>query len=95
MGLIVGEITVEEGAWVGANSFIHPGVVIDQEAVVAAGSVVVKDVPMRSIVGGNPAQIIKSRQFRDLTSGEGGGFKQTGNLVSPAELSQRGNLPIK
>lgn len=46
--------------WVGANSTIVPGVRIGEGAIVAAGSVVTKDVPPHSIVAGNPAKIIES-----------------------------------
>jgi acetyltransferase-like isoleucine patch superfamily enzyme len=46
--------------FIGARSIIMPGVVVGDGCVVAAGSVVTKDVPARSIVAGNPARIIKS-----------------------------------
>lgn len=47
--------------WVGANSTILKGVTVGEGAVIAAGSVVNKDVPPYSIVGGIPAKIIKMR----------------------------------
>jgi acetyltransferase-like isoleucine patch superfamily enzyme len=46
--------------FIGARSIILPGVEIGDGSVVAAGSVVTKSVPPRSIVAGNPAQIIRS-----------------------------------
>lgn len=46
--------------FIGARSIILPGVMIGDESVVAAGSVVTKDVPPRSLVAGNPAKVIKS-----------------------------------
>lgn len=46
--------------FIGARSVIMPGVVIGDGCVVAAGSVVTKDVPTRSLVAGNPARIIRS-----------------------------------
>ena len=52
-------IVVEQGAWIGEGSKIMPGVTIGRNAVVAAGSVVTKDVPERTVVGGNPARKIK------------------------------------
>jgi acetyltransferase-like isoleucine patch superfamily enzyme len=52
-------ITVEDGAWLGANVVVVPGVTIGQNSVVAAGSVVTKDVPPFSVVGGNPAKVLK------------------------------------
>lgn len=45
--------------FIGARSIILPGLEIGDECIVAAGSVVTKDVPRRSIVAGNPAQIIR------------------------------------
>ena len=46
--------------FIGARSIIMPGVTIGDECIVGAGSVVTKDVPSRSLVGGNPAKIIRS-----------------------------------
>jgi len=51
--------TIKKGAKIGANSTILPGVVIGVNALVGAGSVVVKDVPDNAVVAGNPARIIK------------------------------------
>jgi acetyltransferase-like isoleucine patch superfamily enzyme len=45
--------------FIGARSIILPGLEIGDESIVAAGSVVTRDVPPRSIVAGNPAQIIR------------------------------------
>ncbi len=53
-------ITIEDEVWIGANAVITAGVTIGKHSVVAAGSVVVKDVPPYSIVGGNPGKILKS-----------------------------------
>lgn len=52
-------IVISDYAFIGARSIIQKGVTIGEKAIVAAGSVVVKDVPPCSIVGGNPARIIK------------------------------------
>ena len=52
---------IENGASVGANSVILPGVTIGEEALVGAGSVVTEDVPSRAIVAGNPARIMGYR----------------------------------
>ena len=53
------KITLEDEVWVGANAVIVAGVTIGKHAVVAAGSVVTKDVPAYSVVAGNPAKVIK------------------------------------
>jgi acetyltransferase-like isoleucine patch superfamily enzyme len=45
--------------FIGANSLILPGVTVGDESIVAAGSVVTKDVPPNTIVAGNPARVIK------------------------------------
>ncbi len=48
---------------VGVNSIILPGVRIGDECVIAAGSIVTKDIPSNCIAGGNPAKIIKENIF--------------------------------
>jgi acetyltransferase-like isoleucine patch superfamily enzyme len=52
-------IIIEDNAWIGFNSIILKGVTIGEGAIVGAGSVVTKDVPPWTIVGGNPAKIIR------------------------------------
>ena len=56
-----GSIIIEKNVWIGGRSIILPGVTIGEGAVVAAGSVVSKDVAPYKIVGGNPARVIKDR----------------------------------
>ncbi|MET6999471.1 sugar O-acetyltransferase [Chitinophaga defluvii] len=58
--LMVGPIHIKKNAWIGANATILPGVTIGENAVVASGAVVTKDVPDNTIVGGIPAKMIKS-----------------------------------
>ncbi len=58
--LTVAPIRVKKNVWIGANATILPGVTIGENAVVAAGSIVNKDVPENTIVGGIPAKIIKT-----------------------------------
>lgn len=55
----VGKVIVNEGAYVGANATILCGVTIGRCAVVAAGAVVLHDVPDYTVVGGVPAKLIK------------------------------------
>lgn len=54
-------IILENDIWVGANVIILDGVTVSNGAIIAAGSVVTKDVPPYAIVGGIPAKIIKFR----------------------------------
>lgn len=58
--LVPGQIRIRKNAWIGANATILPGVTIGENAVVASGAVVSKDVPDNAVVGGVPAKIIKS-----------------------------------
>lgn len=52
-------ITIGDGAWIGASVTVLPGVNIGKGAIVAAGAVVVSDVPPHTLVGGVPAAKIR------------------------------------
>ena len=52
-------VKIGNNVWIGSNATILPGVTISDGAIIAAGAVVTKDVKMNSIVGGNPAKLIK------------------------------------
>jgi len=52
-------ILIKRNAWIGAAATILPGVTVGENAVVAAGALVNKDVPANSVVGGVPAKVIK------------------------------------
>jgi putative colanic acid biosynthesis acetyltransferase WcaF len=54
-------INIENGAWIGAQSFVAPGVTIGTEAVIAAGSVVTQDQPPRTVCCGNPCRPVRPR----------------------------------
>jgi len=56
------QTVIEEDVWIGARALILPGLRIGTGAIVAVGAVVVKDVEPYSIVGGNPAGVIKYRK---------------------------------
>ncbi|TCN58677.1 sugar O-acetyltransferase [Flavobacterium circumlabens] len=53
-------IHIRKGAWIGVGATILPGVTVGENAIVAAGAVVSKNVPENTIVGGIPAKIIRS-----------------------------------
>jgi len=61
-GNIMARVTIQKDSWIGANCIILPGVTIGEGSVVAAGSVVNKNVQPNTIVGGVPAKFIKSRK---------------------------------
>ena len=52
-------IIIKEGASIGANATLLPGITIGKNAMVGAGAVVVKDVPDQAVVVGNPAKVIR------------------------------------
>jgi acetyltransferase-like isoleucine patch superfamily enzyme len=60
--LIPKPIHIKKNAWIGANATILQGVTVGENAIVASGSVVLKNVPDNTIVGGIPAKIIKNIQ---------------------------------
>jgi len=59
-------VIIEDYVFVGPRVIIQPGVKIGRGAIVAAGAVVVEDVPHHAIVGGVPAKIIGERKLKDL-----------------------------
>ena len=56
-------IIVEDECWIGANAVITAGVTIGKHSVIAAGSVVTKNIPPYSVAVGNPARVIKQYDF--------------------------------
>ena len=60
-------IEIHDRAWIGSRVLILKGVTIGEGAVVAAGSVVTRNVPPFTIVGGNPARVIRERGAREFT----------------------------
>lgn len=62
--LIGGDIMIEAEAWVAAEAFVGPGITISERSVVLARAVVVRNMPAHTVVGGNPAKMIRSRDRR-------------------------------
>jgi len=62
--LIVGEIVIEEGAWVGAKAIVCPGVCLGSHSLLTVGSVAVKNLEAYWVYQGNPAQKVKIREIK-------------------------------
>jgi Acetyltransferase (isoleucine patch superfamily) len=58
--LMVKPIVIKRNAWIGAGATILPGVTVGENAVVAAGALVNKDVPANTVAAGAPAKVIKT-----------------------------------
>lgn len=56
---IVKPVVIRDGSWIGVNTTILPGVTVGEGCVIAAGSVVTKDIPSNELWGGVPARFIK------------------------------------
>lgn len=61
--LITKKIIIQKGVFIGVRAIIMPGVTVEENAIVGAGSIVTKNVEKNTVVGGNPAKIIKTRSF--------------------------------
>lgn len=59
-GVVGKPIVIERNVWIAAGAILIGGVRVGENSVVAAGSVVTKDVPANTLVGGNPARVIRS-----------------------------------
>jgi len=58
-GVSTSPITIEDSTWIGANVVVLAGVTIGKHCVIAAGSIVTKDIPSYSVAVGNPARVLK------------------------------------
>jgi acetyltransferase-like isoleucine patch superfamily enzyme len=59
-GVIAKPIVIERNVWIAAGATIIGGVTVGENSIIAAGSVVTRDVPPNTLVGGNPARVIRS-----------------------------------
>ena len=60
-GMISKKITIEDNVWIEYRAIILAGVTVGTGSIIGAGSVVTKDVPSNTIVGGIPARVVKQR----------------------------------
>lgn len=89
-----GKIVIEDWAYIGSQSLIMPGVTIGEGALVAAGSVVTKSVPPRTVVGGNPARVLctideyieRNKKYNTKSKGKGSAKKKEYLMSLPEEL---------
>ncbi len=65
-----GGVTMQRGARVAANSTVLPGITIGEDALVAAGSIVTRDVPARTLVMGSPARAVRPVAAEQLLQSE-------------------------
>jgi putative colanic acid biosynthesis acetyltransferase WcaF len=61
-------IHIQDGAWVGAQAFVGPGVTVGLDAVILAGSIATGDLPPKMICSGNPCRPTKLRWIEDSPS---------------------------
>lgn len=63
--LIIKDVKIEEGVWLGHRVCVLPGVTIGEHSIIGANSVVTRDIPSYSMAVGTPAKIIKKWNFED------------------------------
>jgi acetyltransferase-like isoleucine patch superfamily enzyme len=64
-GIRVAAVAIGRNAWLGRNVVILPGVTVGENAVIAAGAIVTSDVAANTLVGGNPARVIRELPIDD------------------------------
>lgn len=60
-----GSVIIKRGCWIGFGVQIMSGVKIGEQSVIAAGSIVTKDIPAYSVAAGNPARVVKRYNFKN------------------------------
>lgn len=65
-----GDIIIGDYVWIGANTFINPGITIGSNSVIGANSVVSHDIPSNVIVGGSPIRIIRKKNDSFISNGQ-------------------------
>lgn len=65
MPLVTAPVRIGDGVWICAEAYVHPGVVIGTDAVIAVRSVVLHDVEPRCVVGGHPAKFLRKRKVAE------------------------------
>jgi galactoside O-acetyltransferase len=58
-------VNICNNVWIGANSVVLPGVTINENTVIGAGSVVTKDIPSNVVAAGNPCRVLREINERD------------------------------
>jgi acetyltransferase-like isoleucine patch superfamily enzyme len=66
---VAAPIAIERNVWLGAGATVLQGVTIGSDAVVAAGAIVTRDVPPRTLVAGVPAQVLREISADEDNSG--------------------------
>lgn len=61
----IGKVVIGDEVMIGANTTILPGITIGDRAIISAGSLIHKDVPAGAFVGGNPMQLIYTKEERE------------------------------
>ncbi|MGI4019972.1 MAG: WcaF family extracellular polysaccharide biosynthesis acetyltransferase [Janthinobacterium lividum] len=63
--LIVGEIMLADGVWIGAKAIVCPGVIADKHSILTAGSIATQNMEANFVYQGNPAVNVRKRQIED------------------------------
>lgn len=87
---IAKNVLIGDNVWIGGDVTILPGVVIEEGAIIGACSVVTKNVPQGAIVGGNPAKILKYRDWKKYEE-----LKMQGKVYLKYKLMGKTQMKVK